>query len=72
MNFSKWKSQQHWFWMLQLGKYWELYFTLYMYTLIPWLRGEQSNCCPPVKGEDLGNYCPRPKAEDNCFPGLVP
>ena len=43
-----------------------------IYTLISWLRGEQANCCTEVRGEHLGNCCPRPKAEGKSFPELLP
>ena len=48
----------------------QLYSRLGNKTLITWLHGEQSTCCPKVLAEALGNCCPRPSASGNSFPYL--
>ena len=43
------------------------------YTVISWLRGEQSNYCPEVVEKIWKTVatCQRPKAEGNSFPDLL-
>ena len=50
----------------------KLYSRLGNKTLIPWLLGEQSIRCPLVRGEGLGNCCPRPSVWGNNFPEPLP